>query len=118
MSAEPTKCKTCNHRERAAIDYAIAHGVSVQALAKRYVLTRDSLYRHARQHLPPQLRAKLLAGPDLPIDLEQLREREGQSLLANLVALRGRLFSNLDVAEEAGDGNMLSRLVGQIHHNL
>lgn len=111
-------CKTCSHRERAAVDLALARGVSVRALATRYQLTRDSLYRHAKLHLPPQLRAKLLGGPDLPIDLDQLRETEGQSLLANLVALRGRLFSSLDVAEEAGDGSMLSRIAGQLHQNL
>jgi hypothetical protein len=111
-------CKTCSHRECAGIDLALARGVSVRALAKRYGLTRDSLYRHAKLHLPPQLRAKLLAGPDLEIDLDALREKEGQSLLANLVALRGRLFSSLDVAEEAGDGSMLSRIAGQLHQNL
>jgi hypothetical protein len=35
------------------------------ALAKRYGLGGDALYRHSRNHLPPQLRAKLLAGPDI-----------------------------------------------------
>ena len=40
------------------------------------------------------------------------------ALLANLIALRGRLFASLDVAEEAGDGNMLARVAGQLHRNL
>jgi hypothetical protein len=38
--------------------------------------------------------------------------------LVNLVALRGRLFSSLDVAEEYRDGNMLARVAGQLHTNL
>lgn len=92
--------------------------MSARAIAKRYRLGYRSLQRHASAHLPPQLRAQLIAGPDLPIDLDRLRETESQSLLANLVALRQRLFSSLDVAEEAGDGNMLSRLAGQLHSNL
>ena len=92
--------------------------MSVRALARRYKVGTDSLYRHSNNHLPPQLRASLIAGPDLDIDLDKLRETESQSLLANLVALRQRLFSSLDVAEEAGDGNMLSRLAGQLHNNL
>ena len=35
-----------------------------------------------------------------------------------LVALRLRLFGALDAAEENGDGHMLSRISGQLHHNL
>jgi hypothetical protein len=68
--------------------------------------------------LPPQLRAQLIAGPDLDIDLDRLKETESQSLLANLVALRHRLFASLDTAEECGDGAMISRIAGQLHHNL
>src|SRR5262249_2840710 len=78
----------------------------------------DSVFRHRKLHLPPQLRAKLIAGPDLDIDLDKLRETESQSLLANLVALRHRLFANLDIAEAVGDGNMISRYIAQLHHNL
>jgi hypothetical protein len=92
--------------------------VSVRALARRYQVHIDSLFRHRQNHLPPQLRAQLIAGPDLDIDLDKLRETESQSLLANLVALRGRLFSSLDVAEECGDGTMLARIAGQLHNNL
>src|SRR5665647_3256188 len=89
------------------------------ALAKRYGLGPDSLQRHARNHLPPQLRASLLCGPSIEgIDLDKLREVESQSLLMNLVNLRNRLFASLDVAEEAGDANMLARISGQLHRNM
>jgi transposase-like protein len=119
MSEKPTKCSICRHRELAAIDLALARGVSVGALARRYVVGADSLYRHARAHLPAQLRASLIAGPSIEgLDLDKLRETESQSLLMNLVALRHRLFASLDTAEEAGDGNMLSRVAGQLHKNM
>ena len=117
MTKRGPQCTACNHRELAGINPGIARGVSVRALATRYKLGKDVLYRHAK-HLPPQMRAALIAGPDLSIDLDKLRETESQSLLANLVALRGRLFSSLDVAEENNDGNMLARVAGQLHHNL
>jgi hypothetical protein len=81
-------------------------------------MNKDPLFRHKANHLPPQLRAKLLAGPDLSIDLDKLRETESQSLLANLVALRNRLFSSFDLAEEHGDTHMVARIAGQLHHNL
>ena len=111
-------CNCCHHRELAGINLALARGVSIRALARRYGLHRDALYRHQANHLPPQLRAKLIAGPDLDVDLDKLRETESQSLLVNLVALRGRLFSSLDVAEECRDGTMLARIAGQLHNNL
>ncbi|MEI9992075.1 MAG: hypothetical protein WDM86_18815 [Rhizomicrobium sp.] len=115
----PTQCSICNHREHASIDLALARGVSVRALKRRYKLGIDSLYRHAKNHLPPQLRARLIAGPSIEgVDLDRLRETESQSLLMNLVALRNRLFSSLDVAEECGDSAMVARVAGQLHRNL
>jgi transposase-like protein len=111
-------CTICAHRERAAIDLGLARGVSVTALARRYDLGTDAIYRHRKGHLPAQLRAKLIAGPDTEIDLDRLRETESQSLLANLVAIRHRLFASLDTAEECGDSNMVARITGQLHHNL
>ena len=117
MGMRGHRCHCCTHRERAAIDLALARGVSAYALSKRYGVSTHALYRHAKAHLPPQLRAQLIAGPDVDIDLDRLRETESQSLLANLVALRHRLFAALDVAEEAADGNMLSRIAGQLHRN-
>src|SRR5262245_29302298 len=115
--ADP-QCRVCRHRERAAMDLALARGVSLQALGKRYGVSSDSLYRHRRAHLSPQLRARLLAGPDTNIDLEALKSSESQSLLANLVAIRHRLFATLDTAEECGDGLLFTRTVSALHTNL
>ena len=113
-----TKCSICCHREASNIDLALSRGVSVTALSRRYKVSTDSLYRHSNNHLPPQLRAKLIAGPDLAIDLDKLRETESQSLLANLVGLRHRLFASLDTAEECGDGGMVTRVASALHTNL
>jgi hypothetical protein len=118
MTKRGPQCTICAHREHAAIDLALVRGVAVRALARRYKVGSDSIYRHAKAHLPPQLRAALLAGPDTDIDLDKLRDTESQSLLANLISIRRRLFASLDVAEEFGDGTMISRVAGQLHHNL
>lgn len=115
------ECHVCRHRELAAVNLALARGVSPRAIAKRYEIGEASLYRHARRPhcLPPQLKAKLIAGPSIEgIDLDKIRENESQSLLMNLIGLRNRLFAALDSAEEVGDGSMLSRVSGQLHHNL
>jgi hypothetical protein len=118
MGKRGPQCTVCAHRERAAIDLGIARGVSFTALARRYSLSASAVQRHGQNHLPPQLRAQLIAGPDLPIDLDKLRETESQSLLANLVALRHRLFAALDTAEEYQDAGMLTRVASQLHANL
>jgi hypothetical protein len=118
MPKHGRQCNCCRHRELAGINLALARGVSVRALARRYGLSIDSLFRHRTNHLPPQLRASLIAGPDLDIDLDKLRETESQSLLSHLINLRGRLFSALDISEEFRDGNMLARVAGQLHNNL
>jgi transposase-like protein len=118
MGKKGKACHCCSHRERSAIDLALARGVSITALSRRYGISTDAIYRHRKAHLPAQLRARLIAGPDLDIDLDRLRETESQSLLANLVALRHRLFAALDVAEEAGDSAMVARVTHQLHENL
>ncbi len=118
MERRAGKCKVCLHREATAVNVALARGVSVRALSKRYTLSVDSLYRHARRHLPPQLKARLIAGPALEgVDLECLMQTESQSLLAHLVGLRNRLFASLDVAEESGDSGMVARISSQLHAN-
>lgn len=113
------QCSVCRRRERIAINLGITRGVSMLALAKFYKISRDALYRHAKKHLPAHMWAKLLAGPSIEgLDLDKLKETESQSILMNLVSLRHRLFATLETAEEAGDGNMLNRVAGQIHNNL
>ena len=118
MGKRGPACSVCSHRERAAIDLALARHVSVTAISRRYKISTDILYRHARNHLPAQLRAKLLAGPDTDIDLDKLMAAESQSWRASLIALRHRLFASLDTAEECGDGTMIARVAGQLHRNL
>jgi transposase-like protein len=119
MGKRGTQCTVCAHREASAIDLALARGVSVTALARRYDLGTDSIYRHRANHLPATVRAKLLAGPDLEaVDLDRLKETESESLLAHLVALRHRLFAALDTAEEFNDAGMLTRVSSQLHANL
>jgi hypothetical protein len=118
MGKPGRQCSICEHREHAAIDLAFARGVSAEAIAKRYGVGPDSVLRHAKAHIPAQLRAKLLAGPDLSIDLDKLKETESQSLLSHLVALRHRLFASFDQAEIVGDFNMTARVASQLHRNL
>ncbi len=60
----------------------LARKVSVYAIAKRFKLSTHSLYRHAKKHLPPQLRAALLTDSDIEgVDLERLKG-DGEPIVA------------------------------------
>src|SRR5262245_50474890 len=120
MAKPGPQCSVCAHRERVvALELGLARGVSVTALAKRYgFAATDALYNHRRNHMSLALKAKLIAGPDLSIDLDALRRTESQSLLANLVALRQRLFGQLDRAEETDDGYLFTNVSSQLHKNM
>jgi hypothetical protein len=108
------RCLTCTHREHAAIDLALARGVSVRELSRRYGITERALYYHRKDHLPPHLRAKLIGVPELDIDLDKLRETEGQSLLSHLIAIRNRLFAGMDQVAEP----LVPRFAAALHQNL
>ena len=91
------------------------------SISRRYKLGYATVYRHSiRPHcFPPELKAKLLAGPTIEgsVALEKLKTLEGKSLLLHLINLRHQLFAALDTAEYVGDGSMLSKVSGQLHHN-
>ena len=67
------------------------HRVPLAVLSRRFGLSRYTLSRH-RKHVPPQVKAAMLfAMKPSEVDLDALREREGQGLLSSLVAQRARL---------------------------
>jgi hypothetical protein len=73
-------------------------------LSKRFGLAGTSLTRHRRNHMPPQLKAAiLLATKPSEIDLEELRKREGEGLLASLIAQRARLQMLSELCFQAGE---------------
>src|ERR1700758_3830550 len=53
------RCTICNHPARPQIDLAIATGVSKRAVAERFGVSRDAVWRHAQAHLTTEMRAAL-----------------------------------------------------------
>jgi hypothetical protein len=106
------------HPDRARIEREIAIGKPCEAIAKKFSVSKDAVWRH-RKKLPPQLKAAL-AGQTLraEVDLEKLRIDESESLLANLAAQRAKLLLAQDNAIEADQWTVLATLSAQIHRNL
>lgn len=112
------------------------HLVPAPALAAKFRVSKDAIHRHAKNHLSPQMRASILAAekPTDAIDLEELRTRESEGLLSNLIAQRARILVKGEKALELGDvkasiaaegayGNSLmltAKLLGQLvqHHDV
>jgi hypothetical protein len=114
------RCLVCSHPERARIELALSRRVGYREIAKRYPeLNKDNLFRHKKNHLPPQVEAALRAtGRPTDIDLDALRQSESEGLLQHLVAQRGRLNYLLDLAEEVKDVRGASSIHGRITDNL
>jgi hypothetical protein len=98
-------CGICVHPQRHLIELAMMHRVPVRVLARRFPdVGHDCFFRHRRNHMPPQLKAALLAAVHpTEVDLEQLERSESEGLLGSLVSQRARLQLLSELAFEAGE---------------
>jgi len=64
------RCTICNHPTRPQIDLEIATGLSKRAVAARFEVSRDAVWRHGQAHLSAEMRAALAT---------KLLQREGDT---------------------------------------
>ena len=82
----------CVHPQVDEINKALINGVSYYKVAERYGLSRTSVYRHAKNHLPAAL-----------VKAKEAEEVAcGDDLLAQVRSLRDRTLSILNKAESTG----------------
>jgi hypothetical protein len=104
--------------DRDRIEFELATGKSVRAIAKKFGIHEAALYRH-RQRLPPQLKAAYIGRLLAPgIDLEKLRTDESAGLLQGLSTQRARLLISQDKALADDNGQLVTSLANAIHRNL
>lgn len=89
----PRTCTICTHAERAAIDAALIANEPYRHIAARFATSTGALQRHKDDHLPATL-ARAEAATETA---------RGDSLLAQVQALKGKAISLLLKAEAAGD---------------
>jgi hypothetical protein len=112
-------CKVCQHEHRAEIELGLGRRIGLKTLAAKFGMSKASLSRHAKNHLSPALKATMRAtGRPTEIDLDQLRKSESEGLLGSAVALRARLYRQLDAAEETGDLRAAASIDGRILDSL
>ena len=98
------RCTICNHPSRPQIDLAIATGLSKRAVARRFGVSHDAVWRHRQAHLTAEMRAalatKLLRREG---DMRRILLEEGTGVVEALKAIRGPLFGLFLVAIDTGD---------------
>jgi hypothetical protein len=87
------KCSICNHEKVEEINRLLLEGVSLRDIAGRYSVSKTSLGRHKKQHIPAAMSKAVGAHEAAQAD----------DLLAQVVSLRDKALSILIKAEKAGD---------------
>jgi hypothetical protein len=119
MGLRGSRCTICDHVDRASIELGLANKVPIRVLGKRYRVHQDAVYRHGRNHMPPELHAQLMTrGRMTPMELENLRVTESEGVLQHLVAVRARLYGLMDFAEKIEDYKGAAAISGHILRNL
>ena len=113
------RCTICNHPARPQIDLAIATGLAKRAVAERFGVSRDAVWRHAQAHLTAEMRAALATRLlQREGDTRRILLEEGAGVTEALKAIRGPLFGLFLAAVDTGDNKAAAALSGRLHENL
>src|SRR5438874_10025609 len=113
------RCTICNHPARPQIDLAIATGLAKRAVAERFGVSRDAVWRHAQAHLTAETRAALATRLlQREGDTRRILLEEGTGVTEALKAIRGPLFGLFLAAVDTVDNKAPAALSGRLHENL
>jgi hypothetical protein len=110
---QPAMCGLPASREL-AIELLKAGGASLDALAKKFEVSRDSIDRHWHRHVSAESKATYLCGPAEMATLAQKAAQEGDSVLDYLRMCRSTLVGQLASMNEAGDARGAAYVTGQL----
>ncbi|MGB3271812.1 MAG: hypothetical protein WBA66_02790 [Xanthobacteraceae bacterium] len=80
-----------------------AGGGGLDALAKKFGVSKDSIHRHWHLHVPSEIKSAYLAGPGDLASFVEKAAKEGDSILDYLRLCRGVLTAQIAATTEAGD---------------
>jgi hypothetical protein len=111
-------CQICRHPERARLEALRASGASLDALARKFKVHRDAIWRHWRDHVSADLKTSYLAGPATIAELKERAAKEGGSILDYLSVLRSILMGAITSSAEAQSAATLAMLSGRLIETL
>src|SRR5262245_31550741 len=109
-----TRCTICRHEHRARIELMRASGATLDAIAKRFGVNRNSLWQHWRNHVSNETKAYLIAGPAKLDELAQRAAAEQLSLLDYLSIVRSALMNLFQAATEQGSHHNAAMVSGRL----
>jgi hypothetical protein len=113
------RCTICIHPARPQIDLTIATGLSKRAIARRFEVSPDALWRHNQAHLTAEMRSALATRLlQREGDVRRILLDEGAGVVEALKAIRGPLFGLFLVAVDTGDSKAAAALSGRLHESL
>ena len=108
------RCQVCRHDERWRIELLRAGGASLDALAEKFGVDRDAIWRHWTNHVTPEVKASYLCGPAQLAELGEKAAAEGDSVLDHLRMIRTVLTGPLAAMTEAGDARGVAYVAGRL----
>jgi hypothetical protein len=110
-------CLICRHEHRVLIEQTRIAGASLDSIGAKYGVSRDSVFRHMRAHVPEDLRAEYLAS--VPVkELAAKAAAEGMSVLQYLSVVRSTLMTQFQLAASVNDRYGTSALAGRLNETL
>jgi hypothetical protein len=91
-----------------------AGGASLDALAEKFSVDRDAIWRHWTNHVTTEMKASYLCGPAQLAELAEKAAVEGDSVLDHLRMIRTVLTGQLAAMTEAGDGRGAAYVSGRL----
>lgn len=110
------QCKVCLHPECVRIELLLAGGAGQASVARKFGLSKDSIFRHNKDHVSAERRAHLILGPAQRQALAAQVSEEAASVLDHHRATRAALYQRLTAALEAADNNSVALLAGRLTH--
>ena len=112
--ARGTPCAVCRHHDRSRIELMRASGASLDVIAKKFSLGRDSVWRRYAKHVSNETKAYLIAGPAKLDELVSRANAEQVSLLDYLQIIRSALMTMFQAAIQKGDHNAAATASGRL----
>lgn len=103
-----TRCQVCGHRDLAVLEERLHAGEPHARVARAFGLSRWSVDRHVREHLPPTPKAEVVEG-----HLVELQDLDGR-----LVSLEAVLTTAMDQAVRSGKTNNLVAAAREVRQTL
>jgi hypothetical protein len=106
-------CSVCVHKDRARIEQGRIAGVSLDNLARKFGVGRDSIFRHMRAHVSDDVKAQYILEAPLK-DLAATAAEEGVSLIEYFSIIRSALLQLFQSAVACNDRNGAAILSGRL----